>query len=98
EHGRVELDELQVCGHRASPEREGDTVAGGDVRVRGGRVDLAEAAGGQYDRWGVNRADAIVLALADHVQCQAGGAAVVGQQQVDRHRVLDHVEARAVGA
>ena len=48
EHGRVELDELQVGDHRAGPQRERDAVAGGDRRVGGGGEDLAHAAGGQH--------------------------------------------------
>ena len=44
------------------------------------------------------RSGAVVLAFADDVQGQTGGAAVIGEQQVDGHRVLDHIETGAVRA
>ena len=92
----MELDEFQVGDLGTGPERESDAVAGGDVRVRGGRVDLADAAGRENHGGRMNRTDTVVLAFADHVQSQAGGAAVIGEQQVDGHRVLDHVEPSAI--
>ncbi len=76
EHRRVELDELQVRDFGAGPQREGDAVSGGDRRVRRGRVDLTEPAGGQHHGAGVHRADAVGLALAEHVQGHPGGPAV----------------------
>ena len=39
-----------------------------------------------------DRADAVALALTHHVQGDAGDAAVVGEQQVDRQRVRDHLD------
>ena len=45
-------------------------------RVGGRREDLAHAAGGQHDRAGQDRADAVLAALAEHVQGDAAGPAV----------------------
>ena len=58
-----------------------------------------EAAGGEHDRAGVDRADAVDLALAHDVQGHAAHRAVVGVvQQVDDERVLDDLDARVVDA
>ena len=43
----------------------------------------------------MDRADAVVLALAEHVQRQAGDAAVGGAEQVDGQRVLDDLDLRS---
>ena len=59
------------------------------------REDLAEPAGGEHDRPAVHRTDAVVLALAEHVQGQPGDAAVGGAEQVDGQRVLDDLDLRA---
>ena len=75
ERGRVELHELEVGDHGAGPQRQRHPVAGGDRRVRGGRVDLAHAAGGEHDRPGQHRADAVLGALAEHVQGDPAGPA-----------------------
>ncbi len=48
--GRVELEELHVLERQALAPDDADAVAGEGVRVRGGLVDLAEAAGGEDDR------------------------------------------------
>src|SRR6185312_6519632 len=68
EHGRVELDELDVAQPRAGPEGRGDAIPGGHRRVRGGSVDLTDAAGGQDDSPGVDGSDTFASALAEHVQ------------------------------
>ena len=47
--GRVELEELHVLQRQALAPDDADAVAGEGVRVRGGLVDLAEAAGGEDD-------------------------------------------------
>ena len=77
EHGGVELDEFQVRCLSAGAQGEPDAVAGGDRRVRGGGVDLTHAAGGQHHGGRVHGSDAVLLALADHVQREACDAAVV---------------------
>ena len=91
-HRRVELDELQVAQRGAGPQRERHAVAGRHRGVGGLGEHLAEAAGGEHDGPAVHRADAVALALADHVQGDAGDAAVLGEQQVDGQRVLDHLD------
>ena len=85
----MELDELQVGDLRAGPQRERHAVAGGDRGVGGGGEDLAHAAGGEDHRGGVDRADAVVLALAHDVQGDAGRTAFGVRQQVQDERVLD---------
>ena len=91
-HGRVELHELEVAQRRAGAQRERHAVAGGDRRVGGLGEDLAEPAAGQHDGPAADRADAVALALAHHVQGHAGDAAVRGEQQVDGERVLDDLD------
>ena len=60
-------------------------------------VDLAEAAGREHDGPGVRGADAVDLALADHVQRDAADPAASGVgEQVDDERVLDDLDARVV--
>ena len=56
--------------------------------------DLTEPAGGEHDGPAVDRADAVALALPDHVQRHAGDAAVVVEQQVDGQRVRDDLDLR----
>ena len=48
-------------------------------RVGGGGEDLAHAAGGQHHRAGQHRADAVLAALAQHVQGDPAGPAVGGR-------------------
>ena len=71
QHGRVELDELEVGEHGAGPQRGGHAVAGRDGRVRRRGVDLAETAGREHDGAGVRGPDAVDLALADDVERDA---------------------------
>ena len=91
-HGRVELHELQVAQGGAGPERQRHPVARRDSRVGRLREDLTESAGRQDHRATVDRTDAVALALAHHVESDARDAAIVGQQQVDGQRVLDHLD------
>lgn len=88
----VELDELEVGDLRAGPQCERHTVAGGDRRVGGGREDLAHAAGGEDHRGGVDRADAVVLALAHDVQGDTGRTALGVGEEVEHEGVLDGVQ------
>ena len=88
----MELDELQVAEPGADAQRDGHPVAGGDAGVGGLAEDLAEPPGGEHHGPAVHRADAVVLALAEHVQGQAGDAAVGGPEQVDGEGVLDHLD------
>ena len=94
QRGRVELDELDVGDDRAGPQRERDAVAGGHGRVGGRRVHLAHAAGGEHHRARQDRADAVLGALAEHVQRDAAGPAVGVAQQVEHERVLDQPDPR----
>ena len=71
EHGRVELDELEVGEHGAGAQRGGHAVAGRDGRVRRRGVDLAEPTGREHHGAGVRGADTVDLALADDVQRHA---------------------------
>ena len=77
----------------AGAQRERHPVAGGDGGVRGLGEHLAEATAGQHHRPAVHRADTVALALAHHVQGQAGDAAVGIGEQVDGERVLDDLDA-----
>lgn len=96
EDRRVELDEFEVGDLGAGAQREGHAVARGDGRVGGRGEDLAHAAGREDDRGGAHGAHAVVLALAHHVQGDAGGASFGVGEQVEDERVLDG--AQALGA
>ena len=91
---RVELDELEVAEPGAGAQGDRHPVARGHARVRRLAEDLAEPAGGEDDRPAVHGADAVVLALAEHVEGQPGDPAVGGAQQVDGQRVLDDLDLR----
>ena len=88
----MELDELQIGYLSACPERQGHAVAGRHGRVRGGGVDLTEAAAGQDNCTGVRGANAVSLALAEHVQRDPGSAAVAGEQQIQGEGMLDDLK------
>ena len=89
---RVELHELQVGDLGPGPQRQAHAVAGGHRGVGGGVEDLAHAAGGQHDRLGVDRADAVARALAHDVQRDAGDAAVGVLEQVQDQGVVDDLD------
>ena len=91
-HGGVELHELEVADRGAGTQRDRRTVPGRDRGVGGLREDLPEPAAGQHDRAAVHGADAVVLALAHHVQGEPGDRAVRVEQQVDGQRVLDDLD------
>ena len=78
---RVELHELHVLERHAGAERQAHAVTGGAVRVRGGRVHAAGAAGREHDRLGADRLDGAV----HHVVGDDPGAAamVIGDQLGD---------------
>ena len=65
QHRRMKLHELDVPQFRAGPGGQGQAVAGHPGRAGGGRVGLAEAAGGQHDRGRGHRADPQHPVLAD---------------------------------
>ena len=88
----MELHELEVAQRRTGPERQRHPVTGGDRGVGGLGEDLAEPAAGQHDGPAQHLADTVDLALAEHVQGHPGDAAVGGGHQVDRQRVLDHLD------
>ena len=87
-----------------APARSGgrDAVAGGDRRVRGHRIDLPDAAGGQHHRPGVHRADPAAGALAQDVQGHPGdgrrlAGPDLGRDQIEDQRVLDDLDALVRG-
>ena len=94
EDGGVELDELDVGHDGARAQRDGHPVAGRDGGVGRRGVELAEPAGREDDGPSVGGADPVDLALADDVDGHAAYPAVVGLEQVDDERVLDHLDAR----
>ncbi len=100
QRGRVELHELHVGDRRTGPHGQGDPVAGGDPRVRGGREDLPHAAGGQHHRAGQQRADTVLTALAEHVQgdparrTEPTRTVAGGPEQIQHQRVLDEPDPR----
>ena len=63
----MELDELEVGDDPPGAQRRGHAVAGGDGRVGGRDVDLAEPTGREHDRATEHRSDAVARALADDV-------------------------------
>ena len=82
---------------RPGPQRGRDPVAGGDRRVGGHRVDLADPAGRQDDGACVHRADAPAGALTQHVQGDTGdgrrlAGADLGGNQVEDQGVLDDLD------
>ena len=95
--GGVELDELEVGERRTRTQRGCHTVPRRHGRIGRRGVDLAEPAGGEDDRAGPGRADAVDLALPEDVHGRAAHAAVGGAEQVDDEGVLDDLDAR-VGA
>ena len=50
EHGRVELDELEIADRDTGPQRQCDSVAGGALGIGGRAVKVPEPAGGQDHR------------------------------------------------
>ncbi len=64
------------------------------ARVRRGGVDLAEAAGGQYDGAGMYRADPVPLAFVHDVQRDSTGHTGRIAEQVEDDGVLDDVHTR----
>ncbi len=90
----VELHELQVADGGARAQGERDAVAGRDRRVGGAGEHLAHAARGEHDRARVHRADAVLGALAEHVQRHARRTSVGGAQQVQDQGVLDQPDPR----
>ena len=62
QHGRMELDELDIGDVHTGPQRQRDPVTGRPGRVGGGAVEVAESAGGQDHRGGVQHTDAIGIA------------------------------------
>ena len=95
QHGRVELHELEVAQPRTGAQGQGDTVAGRDRRVGGRREDLAQATARQHDGAAPGDADAVLHTLAEHVDGHAGDTVVSGHQ-VERERMLDHVDLRSL--
>ena len=99
ESGRVELEELHVLQRQALAPHDADAVAREGVGVRGGLVDLAEAAGGEDDRL---RLEDVQLARRQLVRHDAGGAlheapvvvADLRHRQVERVVLVVELDAR----
>ena len=82
--GRVELDELHVDQRRAGPQRQRVAVAGVLPGVRGDLERLADTAGGQHHRGGLE-------------QDEPAAFAPVAERPGDRVAVLDQLGDRAFG-
>ncbi len=92
--GRMELHELEIGDPGSGAQRERHTVPCGHRRVGGGAVDLAHPAGGQHHGPGQHRADAVLRALAQHVQRHATRPPRAVDQQVEHERVLHQPDPR----
>jgi hypothetical protein len=90
EGGRMELHELQVLDRGARPKSGGDSVAGGDGRIRGDAEDLTDAAGGD-DRG--PRLDQDIAAPRQVGGARPGARAVVAQQQIAHEQPLVQADA-----
>ena len=95
EHGRMELDELEIAARGADAIRHRDAVAGRDVGVRRVDVDLAGAARREHGRARADRLDLAGLRV-EHVRAEARRIAAVlrQRQQVDRDVALEHRDVR----
>ena len=96
EHGRVELDELQVRDPRPRPQRGCHPVTGGDGGVGRRGVDLAQPTAGQHHGPRMRGPDAVDLALTEDVEGDPADPPVGIRQEVDDHRVLHDLDARVV--
>ena len=92
----MELDELEVGDPRPGAQGHGHPVTGRDGRVGRRCVDLPEPAAGQDDGPGMSGADPVDLALTEDVQGHTADPSVGVIQEVDDHRVLDHLDAGVV--
>ena len=82
----MELEELHVLQRDAAPERDREAVARERVGVRGDPEHPAVAAGREQDRL---RAEHVELTGRELVGDDAGGAAVVGAQQVQAVELVE---------
>ena len=82
QHRRVKLHELQVPQLRSGPGGQRQAVAGQPGRVGGGRVGLAEAAGGQDDGARRHRAHLQCPVVAGHPRQHPADRALVVDQGV----------------
>ncbi len=97
ENGGVELEEFHVGDPRADPVRHRHTVAGGDVRVRGVKIDLSCAARRENHR---ARCDGLHFAgfLVEDVgtKDRVGAAVLRRREQVHSHVIGQKRDAVAV--
>ena len=88
QHGRVELDELDIADRGTGPQRQCHTVAGGTVGIGGRTVEVPKAAGGQDDCRRMHDAEAVFAGhqdTADHA---------VVDEHLKRHVVTPDVQRR----
>ena len=89
--GRVELEELHVLQRQALAPDDAHAVAGQGVRVGRGLEDLAEPAGGEHDRLGVEDVDLAGGQLVG--DRRPDDAAPSGQQQVEHVELVEELDA-----
>jgi hypothetical protein len=94
EHRGVELHHLDVCHLGARPEGQRHAVAGRAGRVGRRGVDVAVPAGGEDDGAGAQVAGVGECAVgAGAGDAQPDDVPVPGAQGVQRHRLLEHLDA-----
>ena len=89
EHRWMELHEFGIGDQGACAQCERDAISSCNARVRRLREDLADASGSEHDSWSEHCADAVALALTNHVQCDALDSASRIAQQIDHCSVFD---------
>ena len=97
EHGRMELDELDVPQPGPGAERGRDAISGGDWWIRRHSVDLANATRRKNNSPRVHRTHASAGALPKHVQRHSGNRRPLirtdfGWNQVEDQRMLDDLD------
>ena len=90
ESSGMELHELHVGQDRAGFVGDGQTVAGGDFRIGGFAIDLAEASGGEKNGGGAN----FVKRAIDFVKEADPNGAAVFKNQASGERVCAKMEMR----
>jgi hypothetical protein len=89
EHGRMELDELDVPQSGPSAERGRDAITGGDRRIGRHSVDLADATRGKNDCTRVHSTDASAGAFPKNVQRHASDCGPLTPTDLGRNQVED---------
>ena len=91
--GRVELEELHVLERQALAPDDPDAVAGEGVRVGGGLEDLAEAAGREDDRLGLEDVQFAGRELVGDDPGRLGDPVDLGHHQVEHVVLVEEVDA-----